>query len=78
MITILIIVSGIVVVILGGLLIVANAHRYDKVLKQIKRIVEGDIDDTHKLWLIHFLLDDEKADSQIGLRPEDIPVDPYG
>lgn len=72
MITILIIISGIVVVILGGLLIVANAHRYDKVLKQIKRIVEASIDDRTKLFLIAFLLDDEKPRELIVVDPEPI------
>ena len=72
MITVLIITGGILVLILGGLLIVANAHRYDKVVKQIKRIVEADTDDRTKLFLITFLLDDEKPREFIVVDPEPI------
>jgi hypothetical protein len=66
MITVGIITAGIVVLILGVVLIVAKATLKERVLDQIKRILDADTDDRSKIWLIRFLLENEEPPKQVA------------
>jgi hypothetical protein len=76
MITVGIITLGVVVLVLGVVLIVGKSAMQDRILDQIKRILEADTDNRSKIWLIKFLLEDEKQEpvyNLIGIVEEEPP-----
>lgn len=78
MITVGIITAGIVILILGVVLIVAKVTLKERVLDQIKRITEANMDEATQIGVIKFLLEDQDSPKRERLVPQffDEPLRP--